>query len=89
MLKIKYARTVKIAHKGERNSNLSLRNSLTEVTDHNFVHFYLMTVGTTFPTKRPLIYLQEGLVSPHRSVGRSVGRSVNQLSIHAHNHSVQ
>ena len=24
-----------------------------------------MTVGTTFPTKPPLIYLEEGLVSPH------------------------
>ena len=25
----------------------------------------IMTVGTTFPTKAPLIYLEEGLVSPH------------------------
>ena len=27
-------------------------------------HVMTMTVGTTFPTKTPLIYLEEGLVSP-------------------------
>ena len=29
------------------------------------IRLRLMTVGTTFPTKPPQIYLEEGLVSPH------------------------
>ena len=49
---------------------------------------YAMTVGTTFPAKPPMIYLEEGLIAGlHKSCCRNHNFSLNRFET-SNNHSL-